>query len=588
MLVCWFGLIYWLQQMTRTTLIPPYGGELIQLFSREESVDDLGLYAKSLPSLRLDERAICDLELLAIGAFSPLDRFMGKEDLQCVLDRMRLSNGYLFPIPITLPIDNPEDFHLGQDIALRDLNNQVLAIMTIEEIYQWDREQFAQQVFGTQDSRHPFIVEMTHWGSYNLSGPITMITMPKHYDFKVLRRTPHETRKILASLHHENVVAFQTRNPLHRVHEELTKRAITEVDGVLLLHPVVGMTKPGDVSHFIRVRTYKSLVEHHYDKNRILLSLLPLAMRMGGPREALWHAIIRRNYGANHFIVGRDHAGPGKDSNGQPFYGSYDAQSLVNHYADELGMTVIPFNELVYLPEKGRYEEVTKINGATKVLKLSGTQVREEYLAKGALLPDWFTRPEVATILRDSFPSKEKTGACIWLTGLSGAGKSTTGEILTTVLLEHGRQVTLLDGDVVRTHLSKGLGFSKEDRDTNILRIGFVASEIVRHNGLVICAAISPYKATRDEVRNMVGGEAFIEIFVDTPLEVCEARDTKGLYAKARSGELKGFTGIDDPYEAPVNPEIRLTTVGITPEHNVDKIIDFLKGRGFLRVEAGE
>ncbi len=346
------------------------------------------------------------------------------------------------------------------------------------------------------------------------------------------------------------------------------------------------MTKPGDVDHFTRVRTYKALAQNHYDQDRIVLSLLPLAMRMAGPREALWHAIIRRNHGANHFVVGRDHAGPGKDSTGKPFYGPYDAQNLVQQYEDEIGMKVVPFSEMLYLPDEDRYEETNKIPDGTRTAAISGTQVREDFLGKGRLLPGWFTRPETAEILAEAYPPRHRQGLCIWLTGLSGSGKSTTAAVLSVLLLEAGRQVTELDGDVVRTHLSKGLGFSREDRDANILRIGFVASEIARHGGTVMCAAVSPYRATRDAVRAMIDEEQFIEIFVDTPLEVCEQRDVKGMYAKARRGEIKEFTGISDPYEEPLNPEITLDTVGFSPEENARRIFAELARRGFVRAEA--
>jgi sulfate adenylyltransferase len=410
-----------------------------------------------------------------------------------------------------------------------------------------------------------------------------MLQRPRYYDFLELRRTPAETRQVLEQNGRQNVVAFQTRNPMHRAHEELTKRATAEVDGVLLLHPVVGMTKPGDVDHYTRVRTYKALTQNHYDPDRIVLSLLPLAMRMAGPREALWHAIIRRNHGANHFIVGRDHAGPGADSTGKPFYGPYDAQEVVRTHQDEIGVTMVPFSELMYLPDEDRYEEVTRVPTGVKTATISGTQVREDFLGKGRLLPAWFTRPETAEILAEAYPPRHRQGLCIWLTGLSGSGKSTTAAVLSVLLLEAGRQVTELDGDVVRTHLSKGLGFSREDRDANILRIGFVASEIVRHGGTVMCAAVSPYRGTRDAVRAMMNEDQFIEIFVNTPLEVCEERDVKGMYAKARRGEIKEFTGISDPYEAPLNPEITLDTVGHTPEENARIILRELARRGFVR-----
>jgi sulfate adenylyltransferase len=306
-------------------------------------------------------------------------------------------------------------------------------------------------------------------------------------------------------------------------------------------------------------------------------------MRMAGPREALWHALIRRNYGANYLIVGRDHASPGVDSTGKPFYGPYDAQELVERFYDEIGVGVVPFRELVYLPNDGRYEEVSRISPQTVTASISGTQVRQDYLGKGKALPAWFTRPEVAEILAETYPPRHRQGVCVWFTGLSGAGKSTTAEVLTVLLLEHGRQVTVLDGDVVRTHLSKGLGFGKEDRDINIRRIGYVAAEIVRHGGVVMCAAVSPYRATRDDVRAMVGTEHFVEVFVDTPLTVCEERDVKGMYAKARRGEIKEFTGIDDPYEPPEHPELMLDTVAHTPADNARRILEYLQRHGFVR-----
>jgi sulfate adenylyltransferase len=565
-----------------TSLISPYGGSLIDLRVPSESLEERKAYAGTLPSIQISERAMCDLELLAVGAFSPLDRFMGKEDYQRVLDEMRLTSGHVFSMPVTLPINPDDAVKLDQQIALRDSYNRLLAIMTVDEIYVWDRDEMAQKVFGTLDVRHPIVAEMHRWGSLNISGKLEVLELPVHYDFKSLRRTPAEVRKTLESYGFENVVAFQTRNPLHRAHEELTKRAADAINGVLLLHPVVGMTKPGDVDHYTRVRAYKALVENYYDSNRVLLSLLPLAMRMGGPREALWHTLIRRNYGANHFIVGRDHAGPGKDSQGKPFYGPYDAQELVAKYQEELGVKMMPFSELLYLPDEDRYEEADKIPQGAKTASISGTQVRENYLGKGKSLPEWFTRPAVAKVLADSFPPMHQQGVCIWFTGLSGAGKSTISEVLTVKLLEHGRKITSLDGDVVRTHLSKGLGFSREDRDTNIRRIAFVAAEIAKHGGLVICAAISPYRATRSDARNLVG-EGFVEVYISTPLEVCEDRDTKGLYAAARRGEIKGFTGIDDPYEEPENPELTINTVGKTPEQSAQLILDFLIERGYVQ-----
>ena len=508
---------------------------------------------------------------------------MGKEDHERVRGEMRLATDHLFPVPVTLPVNPFPELRLDTELALRNSRNELLAVLMVEEIFEWDADREAQEVFGTQDLRHPTVAEMQRWGKFNLSGGLRVLQLPQRYDFRELRLTPIQTRTRLEQLGRSQVVAFQTRNPLHRVHEELTKRAIQGAEATLLLHPVVGMTKPGDVDHYTRVRTYKALAAKHYEGDRILLALLPLAMRLAGPREALWHAIIRRNYGANHLIVGRDHATPGEDSNGQPFYGGEDAQKLLDRFGPEIGVAPIPFGELVFLPEEQIFEESSKVSPDIQSIQISGTQVRDEYLNNGVDLPAWFTRPEVAEILAETYPPRYRQGVCIWFTGLSGSGKSTTAEVLTVLLLENGRQVSLLDGDVVRTHLSKGLGFSKEDRDTNVRRIGFVASQIVRHGGIVICSVVSPYRAARNEVRAMVGHEHFVEVFVDTPLEICESRDTKGLYAAARRGEITGFTGIDDPYEPPAQAELVLNTIDHTAEENARMIKDYLSMKGFLR-----
>ncbi len=563
-------------------LTTPYGGTLADRILAGEERRGWMEKAGHFPSIQLSPRSLCDLDLIGCGGFSPLDRFMGKADYERVLHEMRLRDGTLFPIPVTLPVSD-KALPAGKDfLALRDEHNNLIAVMRIEDVFDWDPREEARQVLATNDPRHPLVSEMSTWGNKYVSGELMVLNPPRYFDFADLRRTSAQVRVLLEKMGHAKVVAFQTRNPLHRIHEELTKRAAAEVGGSLLIHPVVGMTKPGDVDHFTRVRIYRALVEKYYDQNSTLLSLLPLAMRMAGPREALWHAIIRRNYGATHFIVGRDHAGPGKDSAGKPFYGPYDAQELVARFASETGVIPVPFRELVYLPDNQEYIEESEVPPGAKVATISGTEVREEFLAKGKLLPEWFTRKETAEILSRTHPPRHHQGFCIWFTGLSGAGKSTTAEVLTSLLLERGKQITVLDGDVVRTHLSKGLGFSREDRDTNILRIGFVASEIVRHQGVALCAAVSPYRAARNEARKMVGEEQFIMVYVDTPIDVCEQRDSKGMYARARRGEIKGFTGVDDPYEAPVNPEITLDTVKETPEENARKIIAYLVERGFL------
>ncbi len=567
----------------QSVLVPPYGGTLKNLVVEGDEREELLEQSTHYPSIQLSDRALHDLELLAVGGFSPLERFMGQADYQRVLTEMRLADGTLFPVPVTLTIDKEDLPTRGEYLTLRDSRNYLIAVMKLEEIYRWDPKREARLVLGTTDHRHPLVSEMDRWGDLCISGDLKVLNLPKYYDFTDIRRTPDQVRNLLEGLGHEKVVAFQTRNPMHRIHEELTKRAAQQVGGALLIHPVVGMTKPGDVDHYTRVRVYKALVEHYYDNADTVLSLLPLAMRMAGPREAIWHAIIRRNYGANHFVVGRDHAGPGVDSTGKPFYGPYEAQDMMEQYEDEIGVKMVQFQEVVYLAKEGRYEEKTKAPKDAETASISGTQVRDDYLAKGIPLPEWFTRKETAEILMETHPPSHKQGLCIWFTGLSGSGKSTIANALIPMLMEYGRQATVLDGDVVRTHLSKGLGFSKEDRDTNILRIGFVAGEIARHNGTVVCAAISPYRSTRNEARKMVGEDHFIEVHVDTPLEVCEERDIKGLYARARRGEIKGFTGIDDPYEEPVNPEVRLNTVETTPEENARLIIEYLKTKHYVK-----
>jgi sulfate adenylyltransferase len=569
--------------MKISKLIEPYGGQLVDLLVPAAERESIISRAALLPRIQLTQRNLCDLELLATGGFSPLKKFMGKEDYLSVLRNMRLSNGTLFPIPITLPVAPNPNISEGAEIALADEHNDLLAIMRVEEVYEWDREEEARLAYGTTDLRHPLVAEMQAWGELCISGELKVVRLPKYYDFRRLRLTPAEVRAKLSELGHEKVVAFQTRNPMHRAHEEMTKRAIQQIDGALLLHPVVGMTKAGDIDHYTRVQSYKALADKHYDKRSMMLALLPLAMRMAGPREAIWHAIIRRNFGANYFIVGRDHASPGVGSDNKPFYGPYDAQKLMTEHAAELGVQPLFFSEMVYLTEERRYEEVSLVKQGHRTASISGTQVREDFLQRGRSLPGWFTRPEVAAILSTAHPPRHRQGFCLWFTGLSGSGKSTTADILTIMLLEHGRQVTVLDGDVVRTHLSKGLGFSKEDRETNIRRIGYVASEIVRHGGGVICAAISPYRATRNVCRTMIGSDRFCEIFVSTPLEVCEDRDPKGMYALAREGQLKGFTGIDDPYEPPHNAEITLDTVNCSAEENAERIVLYLMERGFIR-----
>src|SRR4051812_13074416 len=537
--------------------------------------------AKDHASLTLDERGLCDLELLAVGGFSPLTGFLGRADYERVVAEMRLADGTLWPLPVTLPVTPGGGVAEGKPLALRDVYGNLLAFLHVEEIYPYDKEAEARNAYGSTDAKHPSVAYLNRQPGHYASGRLEVIRVPPHYDFVDLRRTPAELRDHFHALGSGKIVAFQTRNPLHRAHEELTKRAAEQIGGGLLIHPVVGVTKPGDVDHYTRVRCYRALVDNYYEPGSVVLRLLPLAMRMAGPREVLLHAIIRRNHGCTHFVVGRDHAGPGKDSTGKPFYEPYAAQESMAQYKDEIGMEMVDFKQMVYLPDEGRYSPVDEVPAGVRTADISGTEVREKYLAKGLQLPEWFSRPAVAEILNETSPPRFRQGLTIWFTGLSGSGKSTVAHALVERLAEFGRNVSLLDGDEIRTHLSKGLGFSKEDRDANINRVGYVAGLVAQHGGTTLCAVISPYRETRDNARRLSKGN-FVEVFCDTPIEVCEKRDVKGLYAKARAGETKGFTGVDDPYEAPLDPEVTLDTSKLSVQECAHVIIDKLIELGYI------
>lgn len=559
----------------------PYGGTLVDLIVDDARAAEMRATSKDHASLTLDERSLCDLELLAVGAFSPLKGFLGKADYERVVREMRLADGTLWPLPVTLPVTPGDGIAEGKTIALRDVYGNLLAFLHIEELYAYDKQAEARGAYGSTDVKHPSVARLEKQPDHYAAGRLEVVRTPPHYDFVELRRTPAELREHFQKLGWSKIVAFQTRNPLHRAHEELTKRAAEQIGGGLLIHPVVGVTKPGDVDHYTRVRCYRALVDNHYEPGSVVLSLLPLAMRMAGPREVLLHAIIRRNHGCTHFIVGRDHAGPGNDSTGKPFYGPYDAQENMRKYQDEIGMRMVDFKMMVHLPGQDRYCPIDEVPAGVKTANISGTQVRDDYLAKGRPLPEWFSRPAVAEILREANPPKFLQGLTIWFTGLSGSGKSTVAHALVERLAEFGRNVSTLDGDEIRTHLSKGLGFSKEDRDANINRVGYVAGLVAQHGGTTLCSVISPYRATRANARKASKGN-FVEVFCNTPIEVCEQRDVKGLYAKARAGEIKGFTGVDDPYEAPLNPEVTLDTATQSVQECADVIIEALLKLGYI------
>jgi sulfate adenylyltransferase len=561
-------------------LIAPHGGVLRELYLPAAEAEALKRRSASLPQWTLNQRQLCDLELLLNGGFSPLQGFLGRADYDGVVNEMRLADGTLWPIPIVLDVDEAFAAKLGENaqISLNDTQGTPLAVLTVEDVYFPDRIEEARRVFGTTDRTHPGVAELLdRTDSVYLGGRVQGIQPPPHYDFTSLRLSPRELRDWFHQHGWHRIVAFQTRNPMHRAHRELTLRAAEKVGAKLLIQPSVGRTKPGDVDHYTRVRCYRALLEH-YPPGLATLALLPLAMRMGGPREALWHAIIRKNYGASHFIVGRDHAGPGKDAEGKPFYDPYAAQQLLAKHQDELGIEVVPFPAMVYAANRDTYVPQTEVRPDDEVRDISGTELRRR-LHNGEPIPEWFTFPDVVKILRERHPANARQGLALFFTGLSGSGKSTLAQAVVSRLLEtSSRPVTVLDGDEVRRHLSKGLGFSREDRDANITRIGFVASEVVRHGGIVICAPIAPYANARAEARQLVEAHGrFVEIHVSTPLEICEARDRKGLYAAARAGKIKGFTGIDDPYETPVTPELRIDTSQVSVSEAADKVLEWLQ-----------
>jgi sulfate adenylyltransferase len=571
-------------------LTSAHGGELIDLYADVKQAAELKAHSREWPSWDLSPRQLCDLELLMSGGFSPLRGFMTRSDYEGVCHNMRLASGVLWPMPITLDVTDEFAKKLtpgGSKVALRDAEGVMLAVLHVEELWQPDRKAEAKAVFGSTSAAHPGAdYAINKANPWYVGGRVEGVQEPAHYDFRTLRFTPAELRAEFTRQGWRRVVAFQTRNPMHRAHVELTFRAAKQVEANLLIHPVVGMTKPGDVDYYTRVRCYQLLLPK-YPQGTAKLSLLPLAMRMGGPREAIWHALIRKNHGCSHFIVGRDHAGPGKDSDGKPFYGPYEAQEVFKKYEADIGVTMVPFNMMVYLEDGDQYVPDDEVKNGDRVLNLSGTDLRQR-LNEGRDIPAWFTYSEVVHELRRSFPPRAKQGVTIFFTGLSGSGKSTIANVLLTKFLEvGGRPVTILDGDLVRKHLSSELGFSKEHRDTNIRRIGYVASEITKNGGIAICAPIAPYDATRKHVRQMIepyGG--FVLVHVATSVEVCEQRDRKGLYAKARAGILKEFTGISDPYEVPPDAEVVINTGELSPEEAAQEIILYLEREGFIGVNG--
>ncbi len=573
--------------MNTSFISKPYGNtdDLVNLLTDDKRSALLKKLTSSMPDVILNDRQICDFELLATGVYTPLKGFMKQIDYESVLDRMRLETGELWPIPVCLDI--PEilavTLEVGQSVVLRDPEGFLLGIMEVEDIWPVDCEKEAFGIYGTADKKHPGVNYLfNRSGHYYIGGNVEALSLPIHSDFKQIRMTPFEVRNIFARLGWKRVVGFQTRQPIHRPQFEMTLQAMEKARANLLLLPVAGVTKPGDFDHYTRMRCYKK-VASHYPPDSFVMSLLPLAMRMAGPRDALLHMIIGKNFGCTHFVIGHDHASPGKDSSGKPFYPYDDAIVFAEKASAEVGVKVISFEKMVYFPFEDEYRIEKDVPENGERISFSGTDIRNR-IRSGKKIPDWATFPEVIDELKKSYPPPSEQGLTIFLTGLSGAGKSTIARVVYSRFMEIGnRPVTLLDGDIVRRNLSSELKFSREHRDINVRRIGFVAAEITKNRGVAICAPIAPYEKTRCEIRSSIeeyGG--FFEIHVSTPIEECEKRDRKGMYAKARAGLLKGFTGVDDPYEIPVKPELRINTINLTPNEAAQEIMLFISQKGFI------
>jgi len=501
---------------------------------------------------------------------------------------MHLPDGTIFPIPITLDVTEAQAAEIEKkhsQVLLRDGEYNPIAILDVEDIWRPDKKLEADVVFGG-DPEHPAISYLNEYtNNVYIGGKLHGFQLPPHYDYSEFRRTPQQVRDLFKQRKWNKVVAFQTRNPMLRAHFELTKLALdTDPSLRLLVHPVVGMTKPGDIDHHTRVKCYRQIMPK-YPKDRADLVVFPLAMRMGGPREAIWHCIIRKNFGLTHFILGRDHAGPGANTKGKDFYTPYEARDAAVKHQKELGMKLLTFENMVFSPEDDRYYQENVVPKGKKVLKLSGTEVRRR-LRTGEEIPEWFSFKEVVTILRQAHPPRQRQGLVLFFTGLSGSGKSTIANALREKLMEiQDRRVAMLDGDHVRKMLSSELTFSKDHRNLNIKRIGYIASMIANAGGIVIACPIAPYKESRDFARNVcseVGG--YCEVYCSTPVATCEQRDRKGLYLKAKAGKLPNFTGISDPYEIPEKPEVAFDTTTVSIEDACNQIIEWLVKEGYVKL----
>lgn len=539
----------------------------------------------SLPDITLSDHHLCDLELMATGAFSPLEGFMVRADYESVIDRMRLQDDTLWPIPVCLdiPENKANNLEAGQSVALRDPEGFLLAVMHVEDIWKPDKKRESEAVYLTMDLDHPGTRHLFNdVEDYYIGGCIEVISLPLHYDFRQLRKTPIEVRRECQKLGWQRIVGYQTGTVIHQPQYMITLEAMRRAKANLLLMPIVGVIRTEEFDYYTRVRCYKEAVRH-YPPDTNLLSLLPHFLRFAGPREVLLNAIVAKNYGCTHFVVGHDHADPCMDNGHKCIYDTKMLQDILNQCEEDLGISLFSFDEMVYLPYEDEYKFKERVPKGVKTVSLTSQDIRER-IKSGRKIPDWASFPEVLDELRKAYPPPSKQGFTVFCTGLSGAGKSTIAKVLFSKMLEIGdRPVTLLDGDIVRHNLSSELSFSKEHRDINVRRIGFVATEITKNRGIAICAPIAPYDRTRSEIRHAIEAHGgFVEVHVATPLEECEKRDRKGMYAKARAGLIKGYTGIDDPYEIPEAPELSINTTNITPEEAAQEILLFLGQKGYI------
>jgi sulfate adenylyltransferase len=568
------------------SLITPYGGELKSLMATPERIAEIKQEVLNLPSLDLSWKQICELELLLNGALSPLTGYMNQAERHSVLSGMKLPDGLFWPRPVMLVVSEKaaQNLAAGQTVALRDSEGVMPAILHISEVWPADPEA---EMALAEASGVPLARTQAEAGQFYVGGRLEGVTLPPRHDFLNLRLTPAEMREQFARLGWRKVMAYQPSQALHRPQYEFLLRTAMQQEANLLIHAVAGSDPVLESGHFALVRACQALMPR-LPASTSMLALNPMTPWAAGPRKTLLKAIMARNYGCSQLVTGGETVLESLHKESSQRRGQ-DTPNLSSDtvYAvakESLGVTLLPFPRMVYVEDRDEWLPEETVPADTRSESMSGAELTRR-LMQNIKVPEWFSFPEVLDEMRKAYPPRKQQGFTVFFTGLSGSGKSTIARALTVRLMEMGgRRVSLLDGDIVRTHLSSELGFSKAHRDINIRRIGFVASEITKHGGTAICAPIAPYQATRRAVRSMIeewGG--FLEIHVSTSVEVCEGRDRKGLYAKARAGLIPEFTGVSDPYEIPENAELTIDTTRYSVEEAVQMIVLKLEHEGYLR-----